>query len=188
MPGTFIRDRNAEPPGGYFFFEHDGEAIEPTRSIEIAERRVAALLARHGVRDVFPFVALSEYMCPRVATGYCTTPSSIRRITVREVKGLAETYFRLRAEPFGVISERLGVCADCPKNNRRVVCIPCTGFAQWIIAGFGGRRGRLPADAFAGVCECAHTFASVAATVAYGNDAPEWPEPPPENCWRLKEK
>lgn len=180
MSDVRIRNLMNPPPGGKFFWEHDGEIIEARYWFDM-EPRVLAHMRQHGmVGD--PARIVAEYMCPHMPDWYCSggvNHSNV--IRVQEAKTTASPYFQKSTVAFDELSRRLQICSRCPMHQRSF-CLTCTGILDWVQAGFGGRRVRVPEDKPSGVCQCAKTFESVIAAVDY-TDEGIW-EGVPDTCWR----
>lgn len=165
------------PPGGMFYLEVGGERVQSRDWFEM--RRLAAqLLAKHGDRRT-PEAAVAEFMCPDMPSWYCTAGGR-STIMSAEARENAKPYFSKHLVAVDEMARRLTACRSCPKHSRNV-CLTCTGHLQWLLAGFGGRRPRLPEDSLSGLCLSAKTF-EIAPTSVDG-ELPAW-EDVPDCCWR----
>jgi hypothetical protein len=164
-------------PGGTFWYELNGEHVE-AREWHDMRRLVSALMAKHGVKGS-PDLAVAAQMCPELPAWYCTTGGR-PVLRAQELRDNAKRYFGMNLVPYPEMARRLAICRACPRHTRKY-CLTCTGHLQWLLAGFGGRRERLPDDSLSGTCEAAKTF-EVAVTSVDG-PLPEW-EDVPATCWR----
>ena len=165
------------PPGGIFYFELGGERVEARDWFQM-RRLVSPILARHGDRRTAE-AAVAEFMCPDLPSWYCTVGGR-HAVLSSEARDNAKPYFSRHLVTADEMARRLSVCRSCPKHSRNV-CLTCTGHHQWLLAGFGGRRPRLPEDSLSGICLAAKTFEIAPTSVA--GDLPEWDDVP-ECCWR----
>lgn len=177
-----FRSRMTPPPGGKFFFEHDGERVEARTWLEMAPK-MEDLMRRHGL-DGFAEDLVAEFMCPHMPSWYCAGESSRSVTSARDAFRNATPYFPRNLVTFDRISERMRKCHECPKHERDL-CLTCTGFLNRIMLSFGGRRVKVLEDQLSGVCACAKTFEAVIASVEYGDDKP-W-DGVPDTCWRKTE-
>lgn len=177
-----FRNTMTPPPGGKFFFTHDGEHIEARTWVEM-KPKMEDLMRRHGLTG-FADVLVAEFMCPHMPSWYCTGSVSRSVTSVKDAKANAKPYYNMNLVTFDKLSDRMRRCHDCPMHERDV-CLTCTGILSWILASFGGRRIRVHEDNLSGVCRCAKTFEAVIASVEHGGDP--WPGAP-DTCWRRTEK
>lgn len=176
-----FRSTMVPPPGGKFFFEHEGERLEARYWLEM-EPRVRDLMARHGLKGS-PAAIVAEYMCPHMPDWYCEgLNSGAPVIRLHEARDNSEPYFRRPVVTFDEISRRLNICAKCPMHTRRF-CLTCTGVLDWVQAGFSGRRPRMLEDKVSGTCICSKALEIVTTAVEYGEKEPVW-EGAPKTCWR----
>lgn len=167
------------PPGGKYFLEIAGERVEAP-NWPLMHQKAAALMAKHGVNRPVEWV-VAEYMCPYMPDWYCRGSAARTVVRDREAWNNAQPYFRRDLVTFDKVSERLRICADCPKHSREGSCTTCSGILNKILAAFGGRRPQVLEDKAAGVCLCARTYESVVASVEHGEDP--W-DGTPDGCWR----
>ena len=175
----------ATPPGGWYEYAlpraPDAVARDTMKSgicAKVREMRAAAGLETVG--DGFQYVM--DYMCPRLPDGFCSKPSSVPDVGVDRVKSRTAALFSLPQAVAEEVERRLSLCIGCPRHVTRGFCMTCTGFLDWIYAGFRGRRPRLPPDLATGACSCDAAFTAATATVASfplaeGADYPA-------RCWR----
>jgi hypothetical protein len=125
-----------------------------------------------------------EWMCPRLPDGFCTAPSQIAPVLrAADVKQRTAELFRLPLTQADIAERRLEHCVNkCPAHTRRGFCLDCTGLLDWLYRGFGGARGRLPADRATGVCVIDKVM--VAASAAVTGYPPAEGAEYPEGCWR----
>ena len=172
----------ASPPDGWYEYALDGEVVRSRSRFEIC--RLTANLRRSKGLSVFGdgFKHVMEYMCPLLPDGFCTKPSTVPPpLTANEVKANTVALFPLRLVASDVAERRLEVCIRCPMHTRRGFCVDCTGLLDWMIRGFRGSRGRLPADRAAGVCLVEKVMAAALASV----DKPSREGVVfPAGCWR----
>ena len=171
------------PPGGSWFFQiGDDKVVSPV--YELAVKRVAELLAIHGIKKD-PGQALAEFMCPHLPEWFCKgNVGHSPVITVKVACEKARPYFSKSVLPVDMISRRLEACQVCPKH-RRDFCLHCSGIDTWVSDGFNNMRPVIPADAASGCCSCAGTLEAVIASVEYGDNDLVW-EGVPETCWRIR--
>ena len=169
------------PPGGKFFYEHEGERIEASTWSEMLPK-MQDLMKRHGLTG-FCEDHVAEYMCPHMPSWFCFGSSARQITSVKDARKNAIPYYSKPLVTFDKLSERMRICHDCPKHERDV-CLTCTGILSQIMISFGGRRVRVPEDNLSGVCGCAKTFEAVIASVEH--DGEPWPDAP-EGCWRKTE-
>lgn len=181
MAEVKIRNLMNPPPGGVFFYEHDGERIEAKYWFDM-EPRMLDLMRRHLlVGD--PARMVAEQMCPQMPDWYCTGAiAGTDVVRTDEARRNSAAYFNKPTVAFDEISRRLQTCVRCPRHQRKF-CMTCTGILDWIQAGFGGRRTRVPEDRLSGVCTCARALESAIAAVDYGESSPAWDDTP-DTCWR----
>lgn len=165
------------PPGGTFYFEAAGERVEAADWRQM-RRLVVPLLARTGDRRTAE-AAVAEFMCPDMPSWYCTVGGR-KTLLSDEAKANARRYFGMHLVTPAEMARRLSACRSCPKHSRNV-CLTCTGHYQWLLAGFAGRRPRLPEDSLSGVCLAAKTFEIAPSSV--DGPLPEWDDVP-GCCWR----
>lgn len=165
------------PPGGVFYFEAGGARVEAPDWHRM-RKLVVPILERTGDSRT-PEEAVAVFMCPDMPSWYCTVGGR-KTVMSTEARENARPYFSMYLVPPDEMARRLSVCRTCPKHNRNV-CLTCTGHHQWLLAGFGGRRPRLPEDSMSGICLAAKTFEIAPTSVA--GDLPEWDDVP-ECCWR----
>ena len=175
MSDPKIKSFMMQPPGGEFFFAHDGEEIRD-RNWFLFKPKMLELMKRHGLRGTAESL-VSAYMCPSMPDWYCTA-GGIKTVRLNEAQSNAEPYFSKYLVDADVIKTRLAVCRKCPKHSR-TFCMTCTGLLQWINAKFGGRRKKIPGDELSGICTCCDTFESVVCSV----DGPANLDDVPDNCW-----
>ena len=181
----FVQTAYTVPPGGAWFFQiGDDRVAHPV--YEIALKRVDELLKKHG--DKRPAAqALAEFMCPHMPARYCA--GAVKHSPVIHPTDAAKAvrpFFSRALIPVDIVTRRLEICQDCRKH-RRDFCLHCTGYDEWVRAGFDHKRPPLPADEASGCCECTGTFEMAMASVEYDKDEPVW-EGAPETCWRRLEK
>lgn len=167
------------PPGGKYFLEINGERVE-ANNWPTMHMKAHALMMKHGINEPVEWV-VAEYMCPYMPSWYCRGSSSRVVIRDKEAWANAQPYFRHDLVTFDAISERLRICANCPKHSREGSCVTCSGILSRILASFGGHRPKVLEDAASGVCQCARTYEAVVASVKHGEDS--W-EGTPDCCWR----
>lgn len=177
-----IRNLNNPPPGGEYFAFVNGERVSDRYWIGLRPK-IVHLLEKYGLEGS-PEQIAAESMCPYMPDWFCSGVSAHKVVRINEAKEVAKEFFRRDCVTFDEVSRRLQICASCPKHDHSL-CLTCTGLLRWILVSFGNRRIAVPEDKLSGTCECARTFTSVAATVAYEDGEPEW-EGVPENCWRRK--
>lgn len=175
-----IRSLMTPPPGGFFFYELNGERVQ-ARLWPDMEPMVRALMQKHGVVGS-PAAVVSEFMCPSMPDWYCSGPNLRHVLRIPEIRENAGPYFHKQIVPFDVVSRRLRCCQQCPKHTRNF-CLTCTGLSDWIMVSFNNRRTRVPEDQASGTCECAKTLEAVIATVDYADSDPVW-DGVPDTCWR----
>lgn len=164
-----------QPPGGEFFFSHDGEEIRE-KNWFLFKPKMLDLMKRHGLQGSSEEL-VAAYMCPSMPDWYCTE-GGVKTVRLDEAKRNAEQYFSSYLADNEVIKERLAVCRKCQKHSR-TFCMTCTGLLRWISAKFGGRRKKVPGDELSGICTCCDTFESVVCSV----EKPWTLGDAPDNCW-----
>ena len=175
-----IRSFMVPPPGGEYFCMAGYERIacpDWHRFRPVVEE----FMAKHGVSGS-PESFVAACMCPYMPDWYCRGVFGSRPVRMDEARRGAEPYFPRPVVAFDVVQRRLARCESCPRHSRSF-CMTCTGILPWLCGRFGGRRVKVPEDTLAGMCECARTFASVVASVEFGEEEPCW-EGIPETCWR----
>ena len=185
---TRFRSRDATPPTGCYEYSVGGETVTSRSRMGISGMALA-LRAKHGLESVGDgFSYVEEYMCPFLPNGYCTEPSTVNPVRIEEVKVRTAAVFGMTCATSDVISERLAICAACPGHVTKGFCMgSCSGLLEWIYKGFGGRRGRLPADFGMGVCPHDLMFVVALATLDFSNYPPRRGEAYPSGCWRTQE-
>lgn len=176
---------NATPPGGCYEYSLDGKTIVTGRSrfdITAKARKLRAEAKVETIGDPFRYVM--EYMCPRLPSGFCNTPSHVKSLRVNEVKEATAKLFALRCATSDVIESRMIVCVACPCHTRQGFCVDCSGLLDWMYRGYTGRRSPLPEDRILGVCTCDAVLAAAGATAATRPLTVEAVYP--ETCWRLQ--
>lgn len=168
------------PPGGEYFFEHEGERVSARHWLEFLPK-LKDVMARHGIKGT-PLDVAAAHMCPHMPSWFCTS-GGVRDFPVATARAEARQYFSKQVVTPSEIARRLEVCRTCPKHSR-TVCLTCTGIASWILSSFGGRRPSLPDDKMSGICRCANTFEMAAASVD-ARGLPKWDDVP-DCCWRNK--
>ena len=172
----------ATPPGGFYEYSAGGETVT-ARGRHDACRKVLELRRKLGLESVGDGMRyLMEYMCPRLPSGFCTKPSSVKYVRADVVKRNTAFLFGHRLAPADDIERRMEACSACPMHTREGFCVDCTGLLDWMYRGFGGRRGKLPADRALGVCVCDETMA--AATASTADLPPKDGVKYPAGCWR----
>lgn len=174
----------ASPPGGMFFFEHEGERVTGRCFQEIAPK-VRRLMEKYSIPGTAELV-LAEYMCPRMgpaANWFCVGKFD-RSTDIRSVEAMdnCKPYFAKPLAPFDKVERRLERCMACPKHFRGW-CLTCTGHYERMMRGFRGMRTELPIDRGTGVCLCARAYEAAVASVEYGDADKVW-EGVPDTCWR----
>jgi hypothetical protein len=101
------------------------------------------------------------------------------------VKERTKMLFGMQLLPADEIERKMEICVACPQHTRRSVCWDCTGLGDWVLRGFGGRRGRLPADRATGVCLADGVLTAASASVVARPRLADTEYP--SGCWRLKE-
>jgi len=177
----------AAPPGGKFFFEHEGERVEGRCFQEIAPK-VRKLMDKYSIPGSAELV-LAEYMCPRLGAGaswFCKGQFQASN-DVRSTEALdnCKPYYGKTLAAFDVVERRLEKCLACPKHFRGW-CLTCTGHYNHMMLGFRGQRTELPIDRGTGVCLCARAYEAAIASVEYGKDDKIW-EGVPDTCWRKED-
>lgn len=173
---------HATPPGGMYEYAIGDDVVRDRSRFRIAEL-ANKLREKHGLptsHDPFRFVM--EYMCPRLPSGFCNQPTSIKTIRSAEVKANSLPLMKLPCTTSDVITERLVTCVDCPMHRTRGFCMDCTGILTWIYSAFGARRPQLSVDHATGVCECELMLVAVSASVA--DRPPMTGVEYPAGCWR----
>lgn len=173
-----IKSFMALPPGGLYYYEVGGERVESRYWHELRPK-AAALMARHGIPGT-PEAAVSAFMCPDMPPWFCAGAPPARYVPSDTLRENALPYFSLPLVPYPEMVRRLAVCRKCPKHHRGT-CLTCSAAHQWLLAGFQGRRSRLPDDSASGTCLAAKTY-EIAVTSVDGA-LPAW-EDVPETCWR----
>lgn len=180
---VFFKDVNMLPPGGWFFYEVNGEHVQARTFLEIAPK-VRALMNKYGIKDTAE-AAVASYMCPRIPNPgrYCRGAAVPAAHVVPHV-AIANSlpYCKRRVVPFDQIERRLRICAACP-HHKREWCPTCTGHVSAMMSAFGGRRKPLPEDTLAGVCQKAKAYEHAIASVDFEEGEPVW-EGTPDTCWR----
>ena len=174
-----IRSFMVPPPGGEYFCMHGDERISGADWHSFRPRVVEFMRSRalKGTPEAF----VAQCMCPAMPDWFCRGVFGSRTVRMDEARKNAADFFPRRVVPFDETQRRLAACARCPKHSR-TFCMTCSGALAWILKGFGGRRVKVPEDNMSGMCECARTFASVVASVDFGEERP-WEEAP-AGCWR----
>lgn len=181
MSGRF-QTVTATPPGGCYEYSVDGETVV-SRNRHDACRKVRELRAKHNLPTYGDGMSyLMDYMCPRLPDGFCTKKSSIKYLRADEVKRNTVMLFGSRLAASDDIERRMEACASCPRHTREGFCVDCTGLLDWMYRGFGGRRGKLPADRALGVCVCDEAMAAAVASVA--EPRAKAGAAYPSNCWK----
>ena len=177
-----FRNPRATPPGGCYEYTLQGETVS-SRNRYDACRQVRDLRARHGLPTAGDGMSyLMEQMCPQLPDGFCTKPSQVRYVKAQDVKANTARLFAMRLAAADDIERRMEACVACPRQTRQGFCVDCTGLLDWIYRGFGGRRGKLPADRALGVCLIDEVLAAAGASVA---GLPLKPGAAyPAECWR----
>lgn len=183
--GARFSNVNATPPGGCYEYSLDGQTLVSGRSrfdITAKARRLREAAGLPVIGDPFRYVM--EYMCPRLPSGFCTTPSKVKSLRIQEVKDNTAKLFSARCATTDVIESRMVACVSCPMQTRQGFCVDCSGLLDWMYRGYGGRRPPLPEDRILGVCACDVVLAAAGATVAARplTDGAEYPDA----CWRLQ--
>lgn len=182
----FFKYRNASPPDGWYEYAIGDEVARERNRFDIC-RRVREMHEARGL-PVFGdgFTHVMEYMCPRLPDGFCNKPSNLPKpLMAAEVKERTVPLFYRPIVPSDAIERRLETCVRCPAHTRRGFCADCSGIIDWMLRGFGGRRGKVPADNASGVCYAERVMAAALASVdAQPRDDVQYPE----GCWLLAEK
>lgn len=176
-----FRSTTFVPPGGAWFFQLGDDRVS-SPMYDYVLKQTAEILRRHGI-DADPATELARFMCPHMPEWFCAgSDQHSPVITAKAASEKALPYFRRRLVTSDVITKRMERCQAC-KRHRRDFCLHCTGYDQWIVDSFGGKRPKLPVDEASGCCECTGTMEAVIASVDYGKDEPGF-DGAPDTCWR----
>lgn len=177
-----FKSRDYRPDDGWYWYTDGDVEIRDTTRFGITNKVEAYLRSRGEAPPPDPFALVMECMCPHLPDGVCTDPSTVKRVTMREVKGNSGKFFGKPAATNDEIARRLSICHSCPLHDRKF-CPGCSGLPEWVSLGFGGTRKPLPADLASGVCKADNTLISAAATPA-GVTPFKLGEEAPDGCWR----
>lgn len=183
--GVRFQTVSSTPPGGCYEYAIGDDVVVSKNRFEMLAK-VRDLRAKHGLPTVGDGMRyLMEYMCPLLPDGFCTEPSAVKSYRVEEVKRDTAGLFQAMLAPSDDIERRMERCVSCSAHTTRGFCVDCNGLLEWLYRGFGGRRGRLPADKVLGVCYADGVMAAAGASAASRPLKTGSGYPPA--CWRLEE-
>lgn len=179
-----FKSRFSSPPDGVYEYELDGERVQSRSRAEIRQK-VKALRASKGLETIGDGLNyVMAWMCPRLPDGFCTEPSTVKYLSATTVREKTQQVFPLALVPSDEAERRMEYCVnECELHSRKGFCLDCTGLVNWVLSGFKGRRGALPADRATGVCPIDETLVMASASV--NAEAPSDAQYP-EGCWRRK--